>query len=157
VMAIDAESDPAPGNGFAIRSMADPGSRLDLRCKAMGLGFDHVDPREWCAPEEYLRVQSAPDYRPELDLMAEAPGGDYAGICIAWYDDANRFGVLEPVCTVPEYRRRGIGRAVIREALNRLYRLGARKAYVGSGQDFYAAIGFDRRYVSRVWRKAAGD
>ncbi len=43
--------------------------------------------------------------------------------------------------------------AVIREACNRAYALGARCCYVDSGQDFYAAIGFDRRWRSAIREK----
>jgi GNAT superfamily N-acetyltransferase len=150
---IDGEVEPALEPGFRIRSMADPGSRIDLRCEAMGRGFNHPDPADWSTPEEFLLVQSAPDYPRDRDLVVEAPDGEYVSLCIAWYDDYNRFGVFEPVCTHPDYRRRGFGKAVIREGLNRLYRLGARKAYVGSGQEFYAAIGFTTRYPSHTWVK----
>jgi GNAT superfamily N-acetyltransferase len=150
---IDGEAEPVLEPGFKIRSMGDPGSRIDFHCQAMGRGFDHVDPAEWSTPEEYLLVQSAPDYPRDRDLVVEAPNGEYVSLCIAWYDDQNRFGVFEPVCTHPDYRRRGFGKAVIREGLNRLYRLGARKAYVGSGQEFYAAIGFATRYPSHTWEK----
>jgi hypothetical protein len=152
-MEINGEEAPALEPGFFIMSMADPRARLDLRGKAMGLGFDHPDPSDWCTPGEYGQVQKAPDYRPENDLVVVAPDGEYVSLCIVWYDDWNRFGVFEPVCTHPNFRRRGMGRAVIREGLNRLYRLGARKAYVGSGQEFYAAIGFKRLYPGSFWQK----
>ncbi|MBU0935247.1 MAG: hypothetical protein KKI09_08920 [Spirochaetes bacterium] len=150
---IEAEQIPLLPPGFSIHSMAEAESRLDLRCKAQGLGFNHPDPAEWSTPEEYALVQTAPDYHAEQDLYVLAPDGQYASVCIVWYDDKNRFGVYEPVCTPPDFRRMGLGRAVIQEGLNRLYRLGARKAYVGSGQDFYSAIGFRRNYISRQWTK----
>ncbi len=153
-IAIAGAERPLLGPGFRLRSMADSGSRLDLRCEALGRGFNHVDPAEWSTPEEYALTQAAPDYHPELDLVVETPDGGYASGCIVWHDARNHFGVFEPVCTVPEHRRKGLGRAVIREGLNRLLALGARGAYVGSGQDFYAAIGFDRRHVCRQWTKA---
>jgi ribosomal protein S18 acetylase RimI-like enzyme len=121
----------------------------------MGRGFNHEDPREWSSPEEYALVQTAPDYRRENDIVVEGPDGRYRSLCIIWYDDLNHFGVFEPVCTHPDFRRLGLGCAVVREGLNRLHRLGARKAYVGSGQDFYAAIGFKRLHVSRNWSKPA--
>ena len=55
---------------------------------------------------------------------------------------------VEPVCVIPEYRQKGIGRAMIYEALNRARSLGAKKAYVISDQEFYERIGFkkDRHY-----------
>jgi GNAT superfamily N-acetyltransferase len=139
--------------GYRIQSMADPDHDLGKRCSAMGRGFNHADPVEWSTPEEYRLVQTAPDYQAENDLVVQSPDGDYVSLCLVWYDGHNRIGFFEPVCTVPEYRRMGLGRAVIQAGLNRLYRLGARLAYVGSGQDFYAAIGFQRQNQSRAWRK----
>jgi GNAT superfamily N-acetyltransferase len=152
-IAIEGEEPVHLPEGFRIRTMADPGSRADYRCEVMGRGFNHEDPADWSKPEEYAMVQTAPDYRPEHDIVAEGQDGRYRSLCIIWYDDLNRFGVFEPVCTHPDFRRMGLGRAVIREGLNRLYRMGARKAYVGSGQDFYAAIGFQRLHVCRNWTK----
>jgi len=139
--------------GFRLRSMAESGADAAQRCRVMGLGFDHPDPADWMRIEEYRMVQEAPDYLRANDLVIESPDGQYASHCIVWYDDLNRFGVFEPVCTIPEFRLRGLGRAVIQAGLNRLYELGARKAYVGSGQDFYAAIGFARAHPRHLWHK----
>lgn len=54
----------------------------------------------------------------------------------AWLDRANRVGTLEPVGTLPEYRRRGLARAAIYEGLRRLAREGVTRAFLGTGQDF---------------------
>lgn len=45
----------------------------------------------------------------------------------------------------------GLGHAVIYEAVKRIEKEGALKVYVGSGQDFYVAIGFERKYKSNIW------
>ena len=138
--------------GFVVQSMAEGGD-LALRCKVQGLGFDHPDPAEWTTPEEYARVQQAPDYRPELDLYVKAPDGEYASCCIVWYDARNRMGIFEPVCTHPAYRRMGMGRAVMMEGVRRITALGAETAQVGSGLTFYEAIGFRKICVSYRWSK----
>ncbi len=138
--------------GFRFSSMAE-GLDTAERCRVQGLGFDHVDPSEWMTPREYAKVREAPDYRPELDLVTVAPGGEYASCCIAWYDDGNRAAFLEPVCTRPDFRRRGLGRAVVGEALRRAAELGAERAYVGSTQDFYVRVGFSMRLRSRLWER----
>ena len=49
-------------------------------------------------------------------------------------------GILEPVGTVPEHRRRGLGRAVVYEAIRRAAALGAEKVVVGAGLAFYLAM-----------------
>lgn len=139
--------------GYAVRSMAQGGD-VALRCKVQGLGFNHPDPADWCTVLQYKRVQEAPDYRPDLDLYVRGPDGEYVSCCIVWYDARNRLGIFEPVCTHPDFRRQGLGRAVIMEGIRRVAALGAETAQVGSGQPFYGAIGFERKYVSYPWEKA---
>jgi GNAT superfamily N-acetyltransferase len=137
--------------GFAISSMAAADSSLAERCKVQGLGFDHPDPADWATPEQYRQVQCAPDYRADQDLFVVAPDGQYASCCIVWYDELNRFGVFEPFCTDPAFRKLGLGKALIMAGLNLLYRKGACRAYVGSDQQFYVAAGFKLAWPGRKW------
>lgn len=66
--------------------------------------------------------------------------GDYVAHCGLWYH-GNETAYIEPVVTVPEYRRKGLGRAVVYEALKRAKNQGAKRAIVISEQDFYYHIG----------------
>jgi ribosomal protein S18 acetylase RimI-like enzyme len=125
--------------GFSLRSMADADD-VEARRAVLGLSFGHADPAEWVTPETYRELQRAPD-------------GTFAACCIAWYDPVNRVGTFEPVGTHPAFRRLGLGRAVIAEGINRLAALGATKAWVGSGQAFYGAIGFVKKYKEISWEK----
>lgn len=138
--------------GYTIRSMADDHD-LEARREITGRMFNHTDPLEWpslFAQEELLR---APDYRPDLDLAVVTPDGQYVAHCIVWFDPTNRIGIFEPVGTHPDYRRRGLGRAVVMEGLRRAAALGAREVWVGSSQDFYRSIGFQDAYPSYCWEK----
>jgi mycothiol synthase len=98
--------------------------------------------------EAYLRLRAAPIYRPELDLVAAHPDGNFASYCICWLDAANQTGEFEPVGTRPAFRGRGIGKAVIAEGLRRLRDVGARTAIVYTprhnqpGQQLYLSAGF---------------
>lgn len=138
--------------GFSIRSMADDDD-VEAPRAVLGLSFGHADPAEWASVETYRELQRAPDYRRDLDLYIVAPEGTFAACCIAWYDPVNRVGTFEPVGTHPAYRRRGLGRAIIMEGSNRLAALGATRAWVGSGQAFYGAIGFAKKYKEIAWEK----
>jgi GNAT superfamily N-acetyltransferase len=138
--------------GYAVRSMAEGGD-IEKRCKVQGLGFNHPDPSEWTTVSAYQEVQKAPDYREDLDLYVVGPDGEYVSCCIIWYDEHNRMGFFEPVCTHPGFRRQGFGREVMMEAIRRVAAQGAEKARVGSGQEFYEAIGFKKKSVSYCWTK----
>ena len=129
------------------------GGDIALRCKVQGLGFDHPDPSDWTTVSEYKQVQEAPDYREDLDLYVKGPDGEYVSCCIVWYDTYNRMGIFEPVCTHPDFRRKGFGKAVVMEGVRRIAALGADRAWVGSGLPFYEAIGFEKRYVGYDWTK----
>ena len=94
-------------------------------------------------------------YRPELDCVIEAPDGSFASFALAWLDDENRVGELEPVGTDPRHARRGLARAACVFALHRLGDAGAETALVVPRGDeaypaprrLYEAIGF--RQVAR--------
>jgi mycothiol synthase len=120
--------------GYAIRSLG-VGLELLERCYASGLGFHDgdiqiaVNNRQ--DPSWYRNIQTAPLYRRDLDLVAVAPEGEIAAFCTIWFDDVTRSGYFEPVATVPDHQRRGLGKAVMTEGLRRLQRMGATTAFVG--------------------------
>ena len=138
--------------GYELKSMADH-SDLENRRKIFGLSFNHPDPADWPSRETYKELQKAPDYRKELDLYVIAPDGEYISCCIMWYDRLNQIGVLEPVGTHPEYRRKGFGKVVVLESIRRVAALGADRVWVGSGLPFYQAIGFKQKLTAYPWRK----
>ena len=75
--------------------------------------------------ESFSKLQTVWPYRADLDCVVEAPDGSLVAYCLAWLDDANRVGELEPVGTHPDYRRRGLASAVCLFALHRLQEEGA--------------------------------
>lgn len=131
--------------GYTVRSL---GSGLELleRCYASGLGF-HNDDIQFARnnrdhPEWYHDLQSAPLYRRDLDIVAVAADGSIAAFCTAWFDDVSRTAYLEPVATVPAHRKRGLGKAVVLEALHRLKRMGCKVAFVGGYSERANALYF---------------
>lgn len=105
--------------------------------------------------EKHRRVMASATYRPELDLVVEAPDGSFAAYSIAWFDPINRLGVFEPVGCHSAHRRRGLARAVLYEGMRRLKDLGAHTAYVvslgdeGASARLYDSVGLielDRTY-----------
>ena len=101
----------------------------------------------------YRSLRKAPDYMPELDLSILDHNGEIAYFATIWYDDLNKIGILEPVGTIPKYRKMGLGKAVVYEGINRIIKKGARRIYVGSDKQFYLSIGFKVSYYKQIWQK----
>ena len=122
-------------------------------------GFDHPgDPDE--DPDGIAgrqRMQSGPHFRADLTTVVEAPGGDFVSYCGMWYDAVNRYGYVEPVATDPDYRRRGLGRAAVLDAIRRCGEAGATVAYVGTDKPFYLSFGFERLSAQHCWVKRIDD
>ena len=95
-------------------------------------------------------------FRPHVDLSLKiavvAPNGDYAAYCGMWQDGASPDALVEPVATDPKYRGLGLGKAAVLEGVRRCGLKGARRALVGSRQQFYYSIGFRPLNTYTWWR-----
>jgi len=138
--------------GFYIQSLAD---ELDLRKinRVLWRGFNHPGP----PPEEEIQGRyegmQAPNFRKDLTIVIVAPDGEFVSYSGMWIVPANRVAYLEPVATDPDYRRMGLGKAAVLESIRRAAALGADVAWVGSGQEFYRAIGFEMMFSVYPWVK----
>lgn len=149
-----------PPQGFTVRALGE-GAELLERCYASGLAFHPDDIRVAVENREdvtwYRNIQNAPLYRRDLDLVAVAPDGAVASFCTIWFDDVTRTAYFEPVGTAPAYQRRGLGKAVLCEGLQRLRRMGAAIAYVGGGSEeanaLYYSAGFTQYSLYEPWAK----
>lgn len=150
----------APAPGYGVRALAD-GLELLERCFASGLAFHDGDVRvavdNRSDPGWYRAIQRAPLYRRDLDLIAVTDDGAVAGFVTAWFDDVTRSAYLEPVGVVPAHRRRGLGRALLTEALARVQQLGATLALVGGYDEcanaLYGSFMADGVDVSEAWQR----
>ncbi len=126
--------------GFRLRSLDDDN---DLRKvdRVLWRGFNHPGEPQY-DPEGRALMQSAPNYRKDLNIVVQAPNGDFAAYCGMWYLPAHRLGYVEPVAADPDYRRMGLGRTAVLEGIRRCGELGATVAVAGSSQEFYLSFGF---------------
>ena len=144
------EADLPPG--FSVLSFADAGFEADRYYEAIWRGFDNQRPRnerELEAVKDRLEFH-APHWNNALRVLIVAPNGDYAAHCGMWYLPGDEYAYVEPVFTLPEYRRMGLGKAAVLEGVNRCRDLGAACAYVGSSQQFYYSIGF-YPFANETW------
>ncbi|OCL27144.1 hypothetical protein U472_06590 [Orenia metallireducens] len=137
--------------GFKLKSLADD-NNLNKVNRVLWRGFDHQgEPNPDLAGRKLM--QSAPNYRKELNIVVEAPNGEFVSYCGMWYDPINKIAYVEPVATDPGYRRMGLGKAAVLEGIRRCSKLGATVAYVATDKEFYLAIGFEKLFDRYPWFK----
>ena len=116
-------------------------------------GFDHGNDRAQFEREEQIVPRIRKHFNRNLGLAAADPSGELAAICCLWYHPDTDYAYVEPVCTIPAHRGKGLAKALLCETLNRARALGAKKAYVISDLDFYTKIGFRREFsCSFYWK-----
>lgn len=141
--------------GFSITSMAENYDYYKYK-QVLWRGFNHELNGEGAfnPSEEKLKEQEIEMNRPNINLDLKiavvAPNGDFVSYCGMWYDPASKNALVEPVATDPDYRKLGLGKAAVLEGIKRCGLLGAKKAFVGSSQQFYYSIGF-RPYMTSTW------
>lgn len=116
-------------------------------------GFDHGTDRAEFERAEQIVPRIRREFRRELSLAAADASGEPISCCCLWYRDDTDYAYVEPVCTVPAWRRRGAAGALLREGLNRARALGAKRAVVISDQAFYFGLGFQTARRFRFYRK----
>ena len=117
-------------------------------------GFGHGTDRTEFEESEQAPARLRPHLNRHLGLAAVGPDGAYAAFCCLWYLPGTDYAYVEPVCTVPAHRGKGLAKALLYEAAGRARTLGAKQACVISDQEFYRRIGFTDDRVFRFWHKA---
>lgn len=109
--------------------------------------------------EAHQKWVETPEYIPELDLIAVADDGTLAAFCQSYYDplellrSTRREGWTDPIGTAPSYRKRGLARAIVLEALWKLKSRGIEDAVLGVAESnkiarkLYESIGYRAVYT----------
>jgi mycothiol synthase len=116
--------------------------------------------------EELAHEETAENHRPELELLAIAPDGSYAAFCyceINFEDNAQRGcreGWIGVLGTRREFRRQGLGRAMLLAGLQKLRLEGMEVAKLGVDTEnvnlavgLYESVGFRRVYANLAYVK----
>ncbi len=117
-------------------------------------GFNHQgEPTMTQTELENRRISlSAPHANLSRNVAIVSPNDLFVSYCGTWYREGSLVALVEPVATDPHYRKMGLGKAAVYEALKRCQFAGAKVAIVGSGQQFYYNIGF-YPYATFSWWK----
>jgi mycothiol synthase len=149
-------SAPRIPDGFVIRGVAGP-QEAEQWVEMYNLSFiDHPGSGPWPV-EQALHYLEEPNYRPDLNLVALAPDGTFAGFC--WsviYAEQNarsgrQVGEIDILGTRRGFRKLGLGRALLLEGLRRIKAAGMDTARLGviannptGALQLYESAGFER-------------
>jgi predicted N-acetyltransferase YhbS len=138
--------------GFRLQSLEDENDLVKLT-RLIHRGFNHPGepPASSAAGTELM--QNAPNYRKGLNIVAVDEKGNYAAYGGIWPIPEHKLAYIEPVCTDPAYRRRGLGKAAVMEGIRRCGLEGIDTIMVGSEQPFYLAMGFKKQFHINLWNK----
>ena len=123
-------------------------------CEYCWKGFDHeAEEGPWDGDIEYTgALLTAPHDTSCLDVAIENEAGEYVCYAGMWWTPENKLAYMEPLCTVPEHRRKGLAAAAMAELYRRTKVLGATHM-TGGGDPFYDKVEFKPEIEWVFWVK----
>jgi GNAT superfamily N-acetyltransferase len=133
-------------------------------------GFDHGedlaftdwdkydDSNDWTPAKSHKDCVSefmapSPHSTHEYDVVIADENGEYVCFAGMWWIPQNKLAYMEPLCTSPEHRRKGLAAAALTRHYRRMKALGA--THMSGGEDpFYEKIGYGNGYHFSFWKKA---
>lgn len=128
---------------------------MDKGNKCCWKGFDHEQSEgPWdhqYEQNDYL-LKAAPHATTDLAVTIADEKGEYACYAGMWWTPENKLAYMEPLCTIPEYRHKGLAAAALSEMYRRTKALGATHM-TGGENSFYKAIGYKPAVKWTYWKK----
>ncbi|MDE5939796.1 MAG: GNAT family N-acetyltransferase [Lachnospiraceae bacterium] len=132
-------------------------------------GFDHEDKgpfENWEAEDPGTPWNPQKAYQGTIsNIMAPPPHSTYEHniiianekeeyVCFSgmWWVSENKLAYMEPLCTIPEYRHKGLAAAALSAHYRKMKELGA-VCMTGGGNEFYRRIGYNRKNLTYGWKK----
>jgi len=137
---------PVLPEGFEVRPMTGE-QDAPARAAAQYGAYESEAPFEKYL-QRYQDFMRSPVYDASRDMVVACPDGRISSFCIIWTDSGNQVGLVEPVGTHPEFRGKGLGKAIVIAGLRRLQQLGMRIAILCTSEDnlpavkLYESVGF---------------
>lgn len=138
--------------GFKLKSLEEDNDFHKIN-RVLWRGFNHAGepPEEEIAGRKLM--QSAPGFKKNLNVVVEAPDGNFVSYCGMWLLPDDQVAYVEPVATDPDYRQMGLGRVAVLEGIRRCGEMGAQVVFVETGMEFYRKIGFRVVFYRYPWIK----
>lgn len=141
---LDDIEQPVLPDGFRFVNAAEAGPQAAAQA--------HIDawhPSTYSA-QAYEGVRKTATYRTDLHVLVAAPDGTMAASAIMWLDEENKTAEFEPVGTHQQYRRRGLGRALLLHGMHLAREAGANHMTVAclgapghpGARGLYYSVGF---------------
>ncbi len=70
-----------------------------------------------------------------------------------WLCEEKKVAYVEPVCTDPDFRKKGLGKAALLESIRRCIEFGAEEVIVESSLPIYLSSGFFPKFIRHPWDK----
>ena len=111
--------------------------------------------------EAFSSIQQGPSNVHELHLNVITEQNEIVAFCSVWLDRENNIAEFEPVGTVPQFQKRGLGTALIAHACNRLREIKCPSVNVKSwsksvgANKLYSACGLISKDCIYSWKKTA--
>lgn len=116
-------------------------------------GFDHEEEGPWDGDLDVgYHLVASPHATSQYDVAIQNEAGDYVCWAGMWWTPENHLAYMEPLCTVPEYRHKGLAAAALSEMYKRMKPLGATHM-TGGGNPFYRTIGYEPMITWTYWKK----
>ena len=132
-----------------------------------GFGHGEKGPFEgWNKPDESCDWTPAKSYKGcvgpflapsphsthEYDIIIADENGEYVCFSGMWWVPENKLAYMEPLCTAPEHRRKGLAAAALTKHYRRMKALGA--THMTGGEDpFYEKIGYGKGSHWTFWER----
>ncbi len=97
-------------------------------------------------------ISPTPHATPEYNIVIADEKGEYACFSGMWWVPENRLAYMEPLCTAPEHRRKGLASAALTKHYRRMKALGATHM-TGGGDPFYEKLGYGNGLHWTFWKR----
>ncbi|MHA2251013.1 MAG: GNAT family N-acetyltransferase [Candidatus Kariarchaeaceae archaeon] len=141
-------------HGFTFRNL-DGRSDFIKYAESIKLVFGH----SFFTPEIVETNTKRSYYVQDLDLVIVAPDGTFAAFATFRMDPVSRLTNLEPLGTHPDYRKLGLGKALLFELLSRVQKYNPTLLYIGGAANtpaanrLYDVTGYTQKLEDNVWEK----
>jgi len=143
---------PQVPSAFRISDMTE----VDFASRATVLGEAFGTPPR---PRLYQQFMNARGYDPTLDIVTVDSSGQAASFAMCWVDPLSKVGQFEPVGTLPQFWRQGLGKATLLEGMRRMRDRGMHNLIViveaaeEPAYHLYKSLGLETRWTIRQYGK----